>query len=523
MLRYDEYHVYLGMKRIDGDYLGGTYVKSKQSYRFPKNLHSLRELYSFTKNEELIPLGKEESSKLDSILSLKNTDVVIDPKLRPYQNQDVYYLSNVEYAGVFLEPRLGKTPIMIKVLENIQAKKSIVICPSSLVLNWAKEFKQWYPEMKVLPITGTKKQRDLTYREFKTNKHDRVLIISKDTLKKDIDELNFIFDVAIVDECHFLRNHKTLQSEAIYKIKAKKRFGLSGTPTTKHAVEIYGILHFLNPKQYSSYWQFAERYFQTNENHWGGKLIGKVHNHRKNELLSVMESTSTMRKRKEYMSWLPKAQHQTIPVQLEGKQLKLYNQMLDTFMADDEETEHEIDTMNKLSQLMRLRQLCLDPRLLGFDVRGSKTDALLEWAENNTEPFVVMTTFSSYFELVKPELEKLGKKVEVIDGSVSKTNRQHIVDRFQKGEIDILLANIIAAGTGLTLDKSDTIIFLDKSFNPADNEQAQDRIVPTTEDRYHSINVISLVADGTIDERVNEILDAKEDLTKLINRPEVFK
>jgi SNF2 family DNA or RNA helicase len=197
--------------------------------------------------------------------------------------------------------------------------------------------------------------------------------------------------------------------------------------------------------------------------------------------------------------------------------------MLDTFMADDEETEHEIDTMNKLSQLMRLRQLCLDPRLLGFDVRGSKTNALLEWAENNTDPFVVMTTFSSYFELVKPELEKLGKKVEVIDGSVTKSNRQRIVEDFQSGKVDILLANIIAAGTGLTLDRSDTIIFLDKSFNPADNEQAQDRIVPTTETRYHPINIISFIAQGTIDERVNEILDRKEDLTKIINKGELVK
>jgi hypothetical protein len=110
------------MKRIDGDYLGGTYVKSKQSYRFPKNLYSLRELYSFTKNEELIPLGKEESSKLNSILSLKNTDIIIDPKLRPYQNQDVYYLSNVEYAGVVLnEPRTGKTPTMITVLKALES------------------------------------------------------------------------------------------------------------------------------------------------------------------------------------------------------------------------------------------------------------------------------------------------------------------------------------------------------------------------------------------------------------------
>jgi SNF2 family DNA or RNA helicase len=85
------------------------------------------------------------------------------------------------------------------------------------------------------------------------------------------------------------------------------------------------------------------------------------------------------------------------------------------------------------------------------------------------------------------------------------------------------LANIIAAGTGLTLDRSDTIIFMDKSFSPADNEQAQDRIVHTTEERLHPINIISFVADGTVDERINQILERKEDLTKLINRPEVFR
>jgi SNF2 family DNA or RNA helicase len=183
---------------------------------------------------------------------------------------------------------------------------------------------------------------------------------------------------------------------------------------------------------------------------------------------------------------------------------------------------HEIDTMNKLTQLMRLRQLCLDPRLLGFKPVGAKTKALLEFAEDNVEPFVVMTTFSSYFDLVKPDLEKMGKRVGVIDGSVSKSNRQKLVDKFQSGKVDVLLCNIQAAGVGLTLDRSDTVIFLDKAFNPADNEQAQDRIVPTTQERYHPINVITLVVVGTVDERVNEILERKEDLTKLINKPEIF-
>jgi SNF2 family DNA or RNA helicase len=510
-------------------YLSGVWVSNKKfkGFRFPKNVHCMRELVRYfpelRENEEFIKDGQTAAKEIEFWTMIKEA-ATDEFGLRKYQNQDANYLIHRGSTLVLNEPRTGKTPTMITVLKALETKSNLVICPSSLVLNWAKEFKQWYPEIEVFPVNGTKKQREILYNTYSQmyKMLNSVLIISKDTWKLDKELHDWKFDTAIVDEAHFLRNWKSKQSEAIFKIKANYRYPLTGTPSVKHGSDVYGLLHFINPERYSSYWQFTERYWEIQDNGWG-KDIANAKKAREKELLSLMAVNSVQRKRKDVMKWLPKAQHQTIPVQLEGKQLKLYNQMLDTFMADDEETEHEIDTMNKLSQLMRLRQLCLDPRLLGFDVRGSKTDALLEWAENNTEPFVVMTTFSSYFELVKPELEKLGKKVEVIDGSVSKTNRQHIVDRFQKGEIDILLANIIAVGTGLTLDKSDTIIFLDKSFNPADNEQAQDRIVPTTEDRYHSINVISLVADGTIDERVNEILDAKEDLTKLINRPEVFK
>jgi SNF2 family DNA or RNA helicase len=535
--RSDENFIYLidtpfGKKEDMKQYLSGVWVSNKKfkGYRFPKNVYCMRELVRYfpelRTNEEFIKDGQELGEEESLWLELKNWANIHNDKLREYQNQDAGYLMKRGSCLVLNEPRTGKTPTMITVLKALGTKRNLVICPSSLVLNWAKEFKQWYPEMAVQVVNGNKKKRKEVYDNFNrvlTFTHlPVVLIISKDTWKLDNDLHDWIFDTAIVDEAHFLRNWKSKQSEAIFKIKATYRYPLTGTPSVKHGSDVYGLLHFINPERYSSYWQFTDRYWEIQDNGWG-KDIANAKKAREKELLSLMSINSVQRKRQDVMKWLPKAQHQTIPVQLEGKQLKLYNQMLDTFMADDEETEHEIDTMNKLSQLMRLRQLCLDPRLLGFDVCGSKTDALLEWAENNTEPFVVMTTFSSYFELVKPELEKLGKRVEVIDGSVTKSNRQRIVEDFQSGKVDILLANIIAAGTGLTLDRSDTIIFLDKSFNPADNEQAQDRIVPTTEDRYHSINVISLVADGTIDERVNEILDAKEDLTKLINRPEVFK
>lgn len=527
--RIDENFIYLigtpfGAKHEIQSKLTGVYTK--KGYRFPKNVHVMRELVTFfpelRDKKGFVELGLDLAEEEKEWKFRKETTMYFDheQKLRTYQCHDIGYLSTRGSSLVLNEPRTGKTPTMIKTIAALNTKRNLVVCPSSLVYNWAKEFKIWYPEIAVYPVSGTPKQRGKIYDACAMTEKS-VLIISKDTLKADIDKYNFDYDVMIVDEAHFLRNYKTAQSTAIFRVKANVKYALTGTPAVKHGVDMYGLLHFINPQAFPSYWQFADRYWQIDESMWG-KSIGEPKKYREKELKALMEVNSVQRKRKEVMKWLPDAQHQTLPVVMEGKQLKLYDQMLDTFMADDPENEHEIDTMNVLSQLMRLRQLCLDPRLLGFDVPGSKTKALLEFAEDNKDPFIVMTTFSSYFKIIKPELEKLGKRVGIIDGSRTKKNKMDTAERFQNGGYDVLLCNIIAAGTGFTLDRSDTVIFLDKDFNPANNEQAQDRIVPTTEERYHSINVISLVVEGSIDERVNDILDRKEDLTSIINKRELI-
>lgn len=507
-------------------------AKRGKGWRFPKNLHAYRELYKhfpeLRSNLNFMEDYKFSKVYVEKILHQKEHFKFDNPKLREYQNRDACFLEargNLNGGCLVLnEPRTGKTPTMISVIKALNKVKNLVVCPSSLVLNWAKEFSVWYPECRVFAIAGDKRQRSKTISDFYNalySKKPCVMIISKDTLKIEITAQleDMVVDTMIVDEAHFLRNYKTKQSEAIFQVQAGIKYALTGTPAVTHGSDVYGLLHFIDPHQFSSYWQFVDRYWQINDNGWG-KDVGKPKVEREDELKTLMALNSVQRKRKEVMKWLPDATHQTIPVQLGKKQNKYYEDMFETFMVEDSELEHGVDTMNVLSQLMRLRQICLDPRLLGFKEVGAKTTALLEFAEGMSDPFVVMTMFSSYFDLVKPELEKLGKKVAIIDGSVSKINRQRIVEKFQRGEIDILLANIIAAGTGLTLDQSDTILFLDKSFSPADNEQAQDRIVPTTKEKYHPINIISLVAEGTVDERINEILDRKEDLTKIINKPE---
>lgn len=510
-------------------------TKKHKGWKFPKNVFMYRELFKFfpelRKDKEFVTDGKLAADEIEYWKAHKERVADIhdfDQRLRPYQSQDVHYLTTRGSALVLNEPRTGKTPTMITVLKALGTKQNLIVCPSSLVLNWAKEFAIWYPECKVRAIAGDKKKRvsQLNEYAFFCKSEVNVLIISKDTLKIEMSNQleDLKVDTMVVDEAHFLRNHKSAQSKAIFEVGANYKYALTGTPAVKHGSDVYGLLHFIDPTKFSSFWQFVDRYWDIHDNGWG-KDLGEVKGYREDELKTIMNLNSVQRKRKEVMKWLPAATYQTISVELDKAQVKLYDQMFDEFMATEGEGDelHGVDTMNKLTQLMRLRQLCLDPRLLGFKPVGAKTTALLQFAEEMSEPFVVMTTFSSYFDLVRPDLEKLGKRVGVIDGSVSKTNRQKIVEQFQAGKVDILLCNIIAAGTGITLDRSDTIVFLDKAFNPADNEQAQDRIVPTTKERYHPINIISFVVSGTVDERVNEILDRKEDLTKLINKPEVFK
>jgi SNF2 family DNA or RNA helicase len=327
------------------------------------------------------------------------------------------------------------------------------------------------------------------------------------------------FDGLIVDEAHRLRNFKTQQSQAVYKMGklANKKLALTGTPAVKGAQDFFGILHFLYEKKFPSYWQFLERYFVITIDHFGYREIGGVKEGRKAELQELIGFVSVQRKREEVMKWLPEKQYITSYAKMEAKQQKLYEQMAEDMLAIDEESKTNIDVALVLTQFLRLRQLCLDPRLVGFNVVGAKTKALLEWLDDNREPVVIMSMFSSYFDLVQKDIEKLGIKVGRIDGKMSNKEKDDNASQFQEGKIDVLLCNIISAGVGFTLDKAKVIIFMDKAWNPADNQQAEDRITPTTQEENHAHEIISIVVPDSVDERIDEILKHKQSMTDIVN------
>jgi len=493
-------------------------TKVKNGLRVPSNLWSLRELIKdFPQVKSVLePNRQAKENGLKSLVELKKQarEFVFDKRLRGYQNEDVYYLKALKCAGVFNEQRTGKTPTLISLIAKLFPRTNLIVCPASLVYNWQREFEKWLPNIRVAVVTGTPKKREQIYEDFK--EHGGVLVVSKDTLKADTDKSVYLqtFGMVIVDEAHFLRNYKTTQSKAIFKLQAERKYALTGTPTVKHPADIYGILHFLYPKKFPSYWQFAERYFKVEENFMGYNEVLGAKPHRVDELQNIVGIISVQRKRKDVMEWLPDKERVTFYCEMSTKQRKAYDEMLQYFFVEDT----DVDASTVLSQLMRLRQLCLEPELLGLDTGSGKTDSLLDYLkESSSEPTVIMSMFTSYLKFAKPLIESIGLRVGMIHGEMTNKEKMEQAEKFQRGEIDVLLCNIISAGTGFTLDRADTIIFMDKAWNPAENEQAEDRITPTTQDKLHKHTIISFVCQNTVDEKINTLLENKKSLTDIVN------
>lgn len=510
----DDNFIYFKAQEFIARKLSGTYLKGKKCYRIPLNLYSLRELYRFCEGENkeyVLKLGQVYKEKFDYLSKIKSdtTDEVFDPRLRPYQNQDVSYLRNLPNKAVFNEQRTGKTPTTLVTLKDSNAKRVLVVCPSTLKGNWEYEFYNWLDRPSTI-IAGTKAKRKKLIDIF--NEYDNTIgIISYETLRNDYSEFTSEFDAMIVDEAHRLRNYKTQQSTAILNVgrKAKSRYALTGTPSVNHAVDVYGILKFLYPTQYPSYWQFAERYFDLEDNFFsGGKVVGSLKKCREQEWLGQLNLLSIQRKRRDIMTWLPEIQTQTIHLESETQQRKEYESMLSMYSVGD------IDAQNDLVRLIRLRQIALAPELLGLKGASPKINFILEYIEDNpTTPMVVFSAFSSFLEL-------LASKMKVPYGLLTGKSKDptQIVRDFQSGSFNILLSNIIVGGVGHTMDRGEVLIFSDRSFSPMENDQAQDRIVPTTEDKVNENKmIIDLVLDDSIDQRVLDILGDKKEITSYVN------
>ncbi|WNE41831.1 MAG: RNA polymerase-associated protein RapA [Mycoplasmataceae bacterium] len=485
-----------------------------------------------------LPLTHENFVKLKNILpnykfNISNSDFLSSKEelkkkeLRPYQKADIAFLSKMNSVAIFNEMRTGKTPTSLILTKEWSVDNLLIITPGILQSQWQNSVKDWLKKPSYIISELDKEERKLFYKKFSFNK-DFIIIVSKEIFKSDSDYFSefrkensseIVDFCVIVDEAHFLRNYKSQQSESIYSLNdSKYKIVITGTPIVNSYSDIFGTLKFINNVEYNSYWRFVELFFniQTSDFIKDGRrvFLKSVNNFKSRtseiQLKNEIASFSVSRKQKDVLPWLPQIIREKEYLLMGESQQSLY----DRYLNSSEEYSLEL--------LANLKSVILYPKYINKDIKdnGIKIDYLVNFCkENESEQILIFSTRSETF------LEPLSyllkeKKINhgIIIGKVDKEQREIYIRDFQNSKIKILLCNISSAGFGLNLNQADTIIFADRSYSPADNDQAEARFLPIKKEQSVKVKtIIDLVCKKTIDEKILKLLEKKKDITKIIN------
>lgn len=449
----------------------------------------------------------------------KTDNSITDIRLRDYQNCAVNFLIKSKNKGlaIFDEQRLGKTPTVLTALKIKQAK-AIIIVPKSLLYQWSEEYKVWYNN-DVTIIDGNVANRHNLYKTAKSS-----IILTYNTALADVDIITKLkhFNYIVIDEAHRIRNikkskkYKPELAKAVIKIakNIENKIALTGTPAPNAADDIFGILHFLYPDIFSSYYAFCDYYFIQEDCYAKIKGIptsikkctGTFKPYKDKELLEFIETISIQRKRKEVMKWLPKYNITKIPLPMANAQKAAYEELSKYY----EYSNHVY--LDTLGIILAQRQLAMAPEILDCPHQGCKFDYILDYLQDYPEKSIIIV--STLLEPLKLLRNKLPNTVhsQFLTGETTSKQRDTIKKDFQNKKCKLILANLNVIKEGFTLDSAHTIIFLDSSYVYTDNLQCMDRLVPTAEDRVHKEiqDIILLIAQDTIDEYIYDMVYNKK-------------
>ncbi len=453
--------------------------------------------------------------------------------LRPYQKEDVLFLMARKSAGCFNEQRTGKTPTALSVMKAKNVIKLLIIAPASTLYTWANECKKWWFEgLDAVVVDGTAAKRKKIIEDWKYG----ALIISYECLREttrikkdeagDIQEMSITGDIALIkkhkdiqgvilDEAHRIKNHKSKQAEALFSLSGiPNRLALTGTPAPGKQHEIFSILHWLYPKIFTGYWRFIDYYFtQYEEYNASGKykVIGGFKPGKDKELQEFLSAIATRRMRAGVMEWLPAKDKEVIKLPLTTEQEKYISELNDTF----EITGTDVDAINILAKLIKIRQILLSPVVLGLKGKSPKIEWIKQYLKDYPEKKVVIfSNFTTWLKLLGKELDCNN----FIIGETSKLERSKIIKDFQDGDTNLLLVNIKAGKEGITLDSADVLIFTDKYPPVGDIMQAEDRFVATTKDKLdRGHQIIDLVMQDSYEENILKMLEHNANEVDIVN------
>lgn len=507
---------------------GASPSKDKTVIRFPlEELYARRliRLIDGLKVHPSVTRWLEEcvqTAKARTLLTQKEDVILSFPtanKLYPFQRVDVAFMKEAGNVLNANQMGTGKTVECAGLIEEIQAKKVLCLVSKSKLDDWKEELEKWTGCSDIVVVKGSPKQKEALLK-----KPARIYIMTHASIRgkksKGSGPIDYgiytnifltRFDLIIVDEAHKFKNSKAQQSIGARKLLFDRMVLLTGTPMLNSPKDLWALLNLLYPDRFTSYWQFVERFCEMEENPFGKKPMGI----KNEEALQYTLLPFTLRRlKKDVMPWLPDKIYKTIKIDLDGEQQRMYKQMEKEMVVDFTDGE-EVCAPSTLSQMLRLRQLALCPRLLGGETEGAKTEALLEILEEcieSGEKVVVFSYFKEYLKHIARLLNNRGIKYGMIHGETRDADRERAKKMFNtEKDCFIFLCSIGAGGEGLNLQVASTLIFTDKDWVPGIIEQCEDRI--HRDGQLKNPLIISLVARNSIDEDIEEVLADKTVIT----------
>ena len=417
---------------------------------------------------------------------------------------------------------LGKTLQVISVLSSSLKSKetSIVVCPSSLVLNWRAEVEKWCPKIKALVIKGSASVRKELINEY--NNYD-LIITSYDLLKRDVDEYEGkMFKYIIADEAQYIKNYSTQNATALKSLEGKTRFALTGTPIENSVSELWSIFDFIMPGYLHSYNKFKSKFEVPIIN--GSKEA-------MDKLKVLIEPFVLRRIKKDVLTELPDKNITVLKNEMEPEQEKLYisymAQIKEEVSEEINENGFEKSKLKIFMLLTRLRQLCCHPSLFLDNYNGESGKLnqcmdIVKEAIDSGHKILLFSQFSSMFEIIEKYFKKMGINYFKLTGETKVDKRIELVDEFNKNEdVKVFLISLKAGGTGLNLTGADMVIHYDPWWNVSSENQATDRAYRIGQ--KNSVQVYKLITTNTIEEKINNLQERKAKLSEeLLSTEETF-
>ena len=488
-------------------------------------------------NGILVKQSKEYKDLVDDVYNRQISDKYELPNnlkvnLREYQKVGFNWLKTLDdyhLGGILADDMgLGKTVQILSVILDYveknnklelqgqmqfigraQSLPSLVICPSSLALNWQEEAKKFTPDLKTLVISGKFEDRR---EQIKSIPNYDIAITSYDLLKRDIEiyqECNHTFKYLIADEAQYIKNNNTKNAKAIKELNAYTHFALTGTPIENALAELWSIFDFIMPEYLFSYNKFKTQ-FET--------PIIKDDDHDAMKKLKTMIEPFILRRVKEtVLTELPEKTITVLNNEMEGEQLKIY---LSYMQNAKKEAENEIaingianSQIKILTLLMRLRQICCHPSLFieNYEEGSKKLSQCIEIVRDAVESGHKILLFSGYtsmFAYIEKELKEQGIKYSKLTGQTKVNDRMNLVNEFNENDdIKVFLISLKAGGTGLNLTGADMVIHYDPWWNLSAENQATDRTYRIGQKR--NVQVYKLITKNSIEEKIYSLQEKK--------------